>query len=481
MVFSRALCGRPANTTDVQDEKEKFLVLGEKPVGRLLFQYALPAIVAMAASSVYNIIDGIFIGQGVGPAAIMGLALTMPVMSLTGAFGAMVGVGGSTLMSVRLGQKDYEAANRILGNVLVMNVVMGLSLQVVLQLMLRPVLRFFGASDVTIGPAYDFMTVILVGNVVTHLYLGLNALLRSTNRPEKAMHATIGTVVVNCLLAPLFIFVLGWGIRGAAAATVTAQLLMLLWQIRLFSRKDDLIRIQRKHLHLDPKIVRQSLSIGLSPFLINLCACIVTVLMTRSLAAYGGDYSVGAYGIANRLLMLVVLVVIGLNQGMQPIAGYNYGAQKYDRVIEVLRWALIFGTAITTLGFLVAMFWAEPCAALFASDSPELIAMSAHAMRILSLTFPVVGLCIVATAFFQSLGKPGTAIFLSLTRQLIFIVPALFVLPRLLPDAVEGVWWSYPVSDALAFLLAAVMLWRQVRDFKLKTDTKSQKAHVSPE
>lgn len=450
----------------MQDDKEKFLVLGEKPVGRLLFQYAMPAIVAMAASSVYNIIDGIFIGQGVGPAAIMGLALTMPVMSLTGAFGAMVGVGGSTLMSVRLGQRDYEAAKKILGNVLVMNVVMGLSLQVALQLALTPVLRFFGASDVTLGPAYDFMTVILAGNVVTHLYLGLNALLRSTNRPEKAMRATFGTVLVNCALAPLFIFVFGWGIRGAAAATVMAQLVMLAWQVRLFSRKGDMIHIERKYLRLDWKIVRQSLAIGLSPFLINLCACLVTILMTRSLSDYGGDYAVGAYGIANRLLMLVALIVIGLNQGMQPIAGYNYGAQKYDRVIEVLRWALIFGTAVTTMGFAVAMLWAEPCAALFASDSPELITMSAHAMRVLSLMFPVVGLCIVATAFFQSLGKSGTAIFLSLTRQLLFIVPALLILPRLMADPVEGVWWAYPVSDVFAFLLTAMMLWRQVKAFK---------------
>ena len=450
----------------MEADKEKFLVLGEKPVGRLLFQYAMPAIVAMAASSVYNIIDGIFIGQGVGPAAIMGLALTMPVMSLTVAFGAMVGVGGSTLMSVRLGQRDYEAANKILGNVLVMNVVMGLSLQLLLQLALKPVLRFFGASDVTLGPAYDFMTVILIGNVVTHLYFGLNALLRSTNRPEKAMHATIGTVIVNCLFAPLFIFFFKWGIRGAAAATVLAQLSMLLWQIRLFSRKEEIIHIQRKYLRLDWKIVRQSLAIGLSPFLINLCACLVTILMTRNLADYGGDYAVGAYGIANRLLMLIVLIVIGLNQGMQPIAGYNYGARKFDRVVEVLRWALIFGTAVTALGFFVAMLWAEPCVALFASDSPELIRMSAHAMRILSLLFPVVGLCIVATAFFQSLGKPGMAIFLSLTRQLLFIVPALLILPRLMSDPVEGVWWAYPVSDAIAFVMAAVMLCQQVRKFK---------------
>lgn len=279
--------------TEVNMEKmnrtNDFNVLGEQPVGKLLMQYALPAIVAMAASSVYNIIDGIFIGQGVGPQAIMGLALTGPVMSLTAAFGAMVGVGASTLMSVRLGQKDYETARHILGNVVIMNVVMGLSLGLVLQVFLEPVLRFFGASDQTLPYAYDFMTVILSGNVVTHLYLGLNALLRATNRPKMAMYATFGTVFLNCMLAPLFIFVLGWGIRGAAAATVIAQLVMLMWQLHLFSNPKDMIRLHRDVMHLKRRIVRDSLVIGLPPFLINLCACLVAVIVTRSMARYGGD------------------------------------------------------------------------------------------------------------------------------------------------------------------------------------------------
>ena len=230
---------------EVETKANQFNELGEKPVGRLLCDYALPAIVAMAASSVYNIIDGIFIGQGVGAEAIMGLALTGPVMSLTAAFGAMVGVGGSTLMSVRLGQRDYDTARLILGNVILMCVILGLSLAVVLQIFLEPILRFFGASDVTLPYAYDFMTIILAGNVITHLYLGLNAMLRSTNRPRMAMYATFGTVLINCILAPLFIFVFGWGICGAATATVSAQTVMLLWQIRLFSNKSDFIHIER--------------------------------------------------------------------------------------------------------------------------------------------------------------------------------------------------------------------------------------------
>lgn len=442
---------------------DKLNELGEKPIGSLLMQYAIPAIVAMVASSVYNIIDGVFIGQGVGPEAIMGLALTAPVMSLTAAFGAMVGVGASTLMSVKLGQKDYASAKAILGNVVIMNVVIGLGLGFTLQLFLAPILRFFGASDVTLKPAYDFMTIILAGNVVTHLYLGLNALLRSTNRPQKAMMATFGTVMWNCLLAPLFIFVLGWGIRGAACATICAQALMLLWQIRLFSDKREFIHFERHLLRLDTKIIHESLLIGLPNCLINLCACLVTIFVTRGMADYGGDVAVGSYGICNRLCFLVVMAVIGLNQGMQPIAGYNFGARKYVRLIQVLKLTICFATLITTTGFLIGTFFATPCVSVFAKDAPELIEAAAHGLRIIVMFFPLIGMQIVSTAFFQSIGYAGKSIFLSLTRQLIFLLPGIILLPYLFSNGVDGVWYAMPLSDCLASIVSGLLLWREVR------------------
>ena len=445
---------------------EKFNILGEAPVGRLLAQYAFPAIVAMAASSVYNIIDGIFIGRGVGAEAIMGLALTAPVMSLTAAFGAMVGVGASTLMSVKLGQRDYGTAQRILGNVVIMNIAMGLSLGLLLLLFLEPILRFFGASDATLPYAYDFMSIILLGNVVTHLYLGLNALLRSTNRPQKAMLATFGTVGLNCVFAPIFIFVLDWGIRGAAFATILSQLVMLCWQLRLFSDKSDLIHLHRGIMRLQRKIVGESLIVGLPQFLINLCACMVTVIVTRSMAEFGGDVSVGAFGICNRLVLFCVMVIIGLNQGMQPIAGYNYGAQRYDRVLQVLKLALIAGVCITGTGFLVGTFLAEPCVSLFAKDSPELIAGAAHGLRILVMFFPIVGIQIVSTAFFQSIGMAGKSIFLSLTRQLLFLLPLLLILPHVMENPIDGVWYASPFSDLIASILAIVLLMIEVKKFR---------------
>lgn len=461
-----------------QSKTNQFNVLAEKPVGSLLMQYAIPAIVAMAASSVYNIIDGIFIGQGVGAEAIMGLALTGPLMSLTAAFGAMVGVGAATLMSVKLGQKDYGTAQKILGNVVIMNLTLGIVLGMLLLVFINPILRFFGASDVTLPYARNFMSIILVGNVVTHMYLGLNALLRSTNRPQKAMCATIGTVVLNCILAPIFIFVLGWGIRGAATATIMAQMIMLTWQLRLFSNKDELIHLNRSIIKLDVKIVKESLLVGLPQFLINLCACLVAAIMTRSLTTYGGDMAVGAFGICNRFILFIVMVVIGLNQGMQPIAGYNFGARRYDRVLGVLNKALIFGSVITLTGFVIGVFFPTPFVSVFAKDSPQLIKLSAHALSCMVMMFPIVGIQIVSTAFFQSIGYAPKSIFLSLTRQLIFLVPAIFILPHLYADPLEGLWHAAPVADGLASVLAITLLVLQVKKFKKQMQAPVENMHT---
>lgn len=461
-----------------QSKTNQFNVLAEKPVGSLLMQYAIPAIVAMAASSVYNIIDGIFIGQGVGAEAIMGLALTGPLMSLTAAFGAMVGVGAATLMSVKLGQKDYGTAQKILGNVVIMNLTLGIVLGLLLLVFINPILRFFGASDVTLPYARNFMSIILVGNVVTHMYLGLNALLRSTNRPQKAMCATIGTVVLNCILAPIFIFVLGWGIRGAATATIMAQMIMLTWQLRLFSNKDELIHLNRSIIKLDVKIVKESLLVGLPQFLINLCACLVAAMMTRSLTTYGGDMAVGAFGICNRFILFIVMVVIGLNQGMLPIAGYNFGARRYDRVLGVLNKALIFGSIITLTGFVIGVFFPTPFVSVFAKDSPQLIKLSAHALSCMVMMFPIVGIQIVSTAFFQSIGYAPKSIFLSLTRQLIFLVPAIFILPHLYADPLEGLWHAAPVADGLASVLAITLLVLQVKKFKKQMQAPVENMHT---
>lgn len=437
--------------------------LGTKPVGPLLLQYAIPAIIATAASSLYSIIDSIFIGQGVGPMAISGLALTTPLMALTAAFGAMIGVGASTLLSVKLGERDYETAQNILGNVLVLNISMGILLGIVLLLVLDPILYFFGASPDTIPYARDFMRVILIGNVVTHLYLGLNAMLRAASKPRQAMYATIFTVIINIILAPIFIYAFNWGIEGAALATVLAQTIVLIWQFYLFSRPGEFIHIRKGTFRLKRRIVRESLAIGMSPFLINLCACLVVIIVNRSMVLYGGDLAVGAYGIVNRLVFLFVMIVIGLNQGMQPIAGYNFGARHYDRLIQVLKYSIAGATAVMITGFVVGMFFSYECARAFTTD-PDLIDKAGRGMRLVVMCFPLVGMQIVTTSFFQSIGHAGKSIFLSLTRQLLFLVPLLLILPTWW--GIKGVWMSMPVADGLASILAFTLLVKQMRKFK---------------
>ncbi len=446
------------------DNKQKTLELGTRPVGRLLWQYALPAMVAMVASSLYNIIDRIFIGQIVGPEAIAGLAITFPFMNLGGAFGAAVGVGASTAISIRLGQRDYEGAERLLGNTVTLNLIVGISLGVVCLMFLDPILRFFGASDATLPYARSFMQIILLGNVVTHMYLGMNAVLRAASKPEKAMFATIFTVVMNILLDVVFICWWGWGIRGGALATVISQFLAMCYQMHLFSNKQELLRLKRGIYRLRADLVRSIVGIGVSPFLMNVCACVVVIFINNRLVDYGGDMAVGAYGIANGIAMIFAMLVIGLNQGMQPIAGYNYGSQQTDRLLRVLKLAIIAATGIMTLGWVIGMFLPHLVARMFTTDA-ELVRQSANAMRIVMLVFPLIGYQMVVTSFFQCIGKVKISIFLSLSRQLIILLPMLGILPLFFK--LDGVWASMPVSDTISSVIAAVVMAVYMRKFKL--------------
>ena len=437
--------------------------LGTESIGKLLMQYAVPAIIAMTASSLYNMVDSIFIGHGVGTMAISGLALTFPLMNLAAAFGSLVGVGASTLISVKLGQSEYDTAQRVLGNVFVLNMVLGVAFTIIVMLFLDPILYFFGGSDQTVGYARDYMQIILLGNAVTHLYLGLNAVLRSSGHPQKAMYATIATVVINTILDPVFIYGFGWGIRGAAVATIVAQVISLTWQFKLFSNKDELLHFHRGIFRLKRKIVFDSLAIGMSPFLMNLAACFIVIIINQGLKKYGGDLAIGAFGIVNRLVFIVVMIVMGLNQGMQPIAGYNFGAKLYGRVNKVLRLPIIYATAVTTFGFLVGMLVPDLVVGIFTSDA-ELTELSVTGLRITVMFFPIIGFQMVTSNFFQSIGMAGKAIFLSLTRQMLILLPCLLILPQFF--GVAGVWYSMPVSDLLASLIALVMLVCQFRKFR---------------
>ena len=447
----------------MSDNKKAALELGTKPVGKLLMQYAIPAIIAMTASSLYNMVDSIFIGQGVGPLAISGLAITFPLMNLSAAFGAAVGVGASTFISVKLGQKDYDTAKHILGNTMTLNLIMGLGVGLVCLLFLDPILRFFGASDQTIPYARDYMVIILLGNVITHMYFGLNAVLRAAGKPKHAMSATIFTVVLNTLLDPLFIYTFGLGIKGAAYANVLAQSLALIWQLYTFSRPKELLHFKRDTFRLQSSIIRNIIAIGLSPFSMNVCACIVVILINNSMVHYGSDLAVGAYGIANKVAFIFVMINMGVNQGMQPIAGYNYGAMRYDRLMKVVKYSIIAATAIMTTGFIIAMTIPGTCARLFTTD-PTLIDLSAKGIRYIMVAFPVVGYQMVVSNFFQSIGKAKISIVLSLSRQLLILLPLLLVLPTMF--GINGVWVSMPVSDTLSAFMAAWIMIVYMRKFK---------------
>lgn len=439
------------------------LELGTEKVGTLLKRYAMPAIIAQTATSLYNMVDSIFIGQGCGALAISGLAVTFPLMNLSIAFGTLVGIGGSTLISVLLGQKNYQAAQKVLGNLFLLNILIGALFSVVSLSFLNPILRFFGASDATLPYAREYLIPILWGNIITHLYFGFNGIVRVSGHPKRAMYATLLTVSLNTLLDPLFIFVFKMGIQGAAIATVLAQCVSLVWLMRILTDKREFLHLTKENLGIDWQIARRSSSIGMSPFLMNLAACFVVIFINNQLKRYGGDLHIGAYGIVNRLVFIFFMVIMGLNQGMQPIAGYNYGAKLHGRVMEVLKLAMFWASVLTCSCFVMGMFFPRAAVSLFTHD-PEMIDIAARGFRITVLIFPIVGRQIVITNFFQCLGLVRKAILLSLSRQLIFLIPALCFLPMFF--GTDGVWFSMPASDFMAALLAEILLYRLVRQFK---------------
>ena len=440
--------------------------LGTENIGKLLKQYALPAIIAQTASSLYNMVDSIFIGQGVGPLAISGLAVTFPLMNLSTAFGTLVGAGAATMLSVLLGQKNYKAANKVLGNVVSLNIIIGLIFMAIALIFIDPILYFFGASENTLPYAKEYMKIILYGNIITHLYFGLNAAMRSSGSPKKAMGLTIFTVIFNTILDPIFIFVFDMGIAGAAWATVLAQTIAMLVVLRHFSDRSRPFHFEKGIVSLDMRVAKDSLAIGMGPFLMNSAACLVTLFINQQLREYSGDLGIGAYGITNRFGFMFIMICMGLNQGMQPIAGYNYGARQYSRVKEVFWKTARLAVLVTTICFVIGVFFPQLAVGIFTHD-PELSSLSSRALRITMLVFPIVGFQMISTNFFQSLGMVKKSVILSLSRQILFLLPLIYALPNW--HGADGVWLSFPISDVLATILSIYMLGRLFRKFnKLK-------------
>lgn len=462
------------------------LSLGTDNIGSLLWRYAAPAIIAMASNSIYHIIDSIFVGHGVGGAAIAGMAITMPIMNIAGAFGAMVGVGAAARMSIRLGEGNMQAAEKTLANAVMLNLILGFALMAFMLIFLDPILQLFSggnASAETIGYARDFMRIILLGNMTQHMYLGLNEQIRASGYPQKSMRIILTAVALNLCLNPLFIFKFGWGIKGSALATVISQAVSFLIASSHFCQKSSFVRFRRAAFVLDWKIIKAILSIGLAPFMVNICASMVAAFVNTALLKYGGtgahdvvqtthasaDIFVGAYGIANRVVMLLIMVIQGLNQGMQPIVGFNYGAKQYDRVRKALYLTIGCGMTISTLGFLACQIFPESIASLFVDsskggDETLMIAAASQAMRTIVTMFPLVGFQIVAAAFFQYIGHAKLAIFVSMTRQMLFLLPLLWIIPRYM--GATGVWISMPIADCASITLAAILLYRELKKLR---------------
>lgn len=437
-------------------EKKSPKELGTEPVGKLLMKYAIPAVISMLAASVYNIVDRAFLGQGVGSLAIAGLAVTFPIMNLSAAFGAMIGAGGSTLLSIKLGQRDYETAERVLGNIVSLNIVIGFVFALLAIIFIDPILLFFGASENTIEYAREYMLIILYGNIICHLYHGLVNVQRVTGHPNKAMISTLMGVGLNVVLDWLCIMVLHMGIAGAAIATVTSQTVATIYIVSQLCNKKDMIHLRKGIYEMKKRIVKNIFAIGISPFCLQFCACLVVIFINRGLRDHGGDLAIGAYGIVNGITFLFVMVVMGINQGMQPIAGYNYGAQQYDRVTKVLKYSVLYATIVMCCSFVLGEFFPTIPIKIFTND-PELTELAVEGMKIIVLMTPFVGFQIVTGNFFQSIGMAKKSIFLSVCRQMLFLMPLLLILPNYF--GTKGVWASITIADGISVITAGVMLW----------------------
>jgi putative MATE family efflux protein len=437
--------------------------LSTEKIGKLIWQYSIPSIVGMIVMSLYNIVDRIFIGQGVGALAISGLALTFPFMILLMAFGMLIGAGSSSRISITLGENNIEKAEKILGNALTLTILISGVVSILTYIFMGDLLRFFGGTEETIGYAEDYMRIIVPASIFSAMNFGFNNIMRATGFPRKAMYTMLISAVINVALDALFIFVFDWGIKGAAWATVIAYTTGSIWVMSHFFLPVSQIRFKKAYLKLEKDIVRAIVSIGMSPFSMQLASSMVMVIVNATLIKYGGDLAIGAYGIINSLLILVIQVVLGLNQGTQPVVGFNFGARLYDRMFKTLKTAIIIATILTSGGFVAGLFFAEFSVSMFTSDK-ELIQIASNALRIAIIMFPLVGFQIVISNFFQSIGKAKISIFLSLTRQFIFLVPAILILPPLF--GLNGAWAAIPTADGLAAIVAAITLIRFTKNFK---------------
>jgi len=435
--------------------------LGQTPVGRLLWRYFVPAITGVLTNALYNVVNRIYIGRGVGSLALAGLSVTFPIMIIAMAFGMLVGMGAAALVSIRLGQRNKPEAEKILGNAFMLSLLISLGVTVLGLLARDPILALFGASPETLVYARQYITIVLWGNIFQGTGFGLNNLIRAEGNARTAMYTMLVGAVCNALLDPLFIFVFKMGVAGAAVATVISMAISSVWVLLHFTGGSSLLRLRPENMRLDRSIVLGIMSIGMAPFAMQLAGSVINALFNIQLIKYGGDVAVGAMGIINGVAMMVVFCVIAINMAAQPIIGYNYGARQYPRVRRTLKIAIVAATAFTTAGFLAVELFPGAIIGLFNRSDPGLLRIGVPGMRVLLAAFPVVGFQVVSSNFFQAIGKARISMFLNLLRQVIVLIPMVLILPPLL--GIDGVWLSGPIADLAAAAITAVMISRELR------------------
>lgn len=445
---------------------DRTMELGQGSVGKLLLKFSIPAIIGMIVNALYNIVDRIFIGQipgGVGELALSGVTVTFPISTVIMAFGMLVGIGSAALISIRLGQQKKEEAEKILGNALILVIIILVALAIITFPFLDKLLVAFGASEKILPYAKEYIQIIIAGGVIQNIGFGLNAAIRSEGNPKIAMLTMLLGAITNTVLDPIFIFVFDMGVAGAAIATVIAQLASTIWVLYHFTKGKSTLKLRKENFKLDKEIIKNIFAIGMSPFFMQLAASLVGVISNKALLTHGGDFAIGAMGVISSVAMMCLMPVFGINQGSQPIIGYNYGAKNYKRVKKAWMLAVVAAVAITTTGFLVVELAAPSIIRIFNSNA-ELVAIGTHGIRIYLSMLPVIGFQVISTNYFQAVGKAKISMFLSLVRQVIVLIPLLLILPPIF--GLNGVWISGPTSDAVASIITVFFVMRELKELK---------------
>lgn len=436
--------------------------LGEEKVSKLLLKFSIPAIVGMLVNALYNVVDRIFIGNSnVGTLGIAGITIGLPIMLVIMAFAMLIGIGANSLISIRLGEQKKQEAELILGNAVTLLVGVALVISVAGLIFIEPLLQVFGASKTVLPYAKEYLTIILVGTTIQTLGFGMNNFIRAEGNPKIAMFTMLIGAIMNTILDPIFIFIFGWGIKGAAIATVLSQVASTSWVLHHFLGGGSTLKLQAKNMKLDLPIVSRIIALGMAPFLMQLAASVLNAIMNKSLNIYGGDIAVSGMGVVNSITMLILMPVFGINQGAQPIIGYNYGAHKFDRVKSALKLAILAATTITCIGFFMTRLFPSQLVGMFNRTDEELLDFGIGAIRMFLIFLPIIGFQIVSANYFQAVGKPRHAAFLSLSRQVLILIPALLILPKFF--GLEGLLMAGPAADLTSSIITGIFLANELK------------------